>query len=146
MKSLVKSISYKLLIISMIMVVLSFCSTNSISQASKINNLKDGEFYYTGTQEAQLLVEESLFSKILKALAELANYILGIMTLGIRGVFVGWIQIMEIILTAILGVEMDFVKFFSDAISGMDTYSQQIVNVEKIIFNRVEILDANIFK
>ncbi len=41
---------------------------------------------------------------------------------------------------------MDFVNYFSQAINGLDQYAQDVVNVEKIIFNRVKILDANIFK
>ena len=143
MKSLIKRISYKILVISMITVVLSFFSASSVSEAKL--KLKDGEYYYTGTQEGTYVVERSIWEKLLNALGEIANYLLGIMTLGVRGVIVGWIEIMEIILTAILGVEIDIAGFFSDAIAGMDSYSQQIVNVEKIIFNRVPILNANIF-
>ncbi len=144
MKLRIKEMLYKILVVSMIAVVLSFFSASSVSEAKL--KLKDGEFYYSGTQEGTYVVEKSFWSKILDALAEIANYLLGIMTLGVRGVVVGWIEIMEIVLTAILGVEIDWGSFFSDALAGMDSYSQQIVNVETILFNRVPILDANLFK
>lgn len=144
MGSLIKRISYKILVVSMITVVLSFFSANSISEAKL--KLKEGEYYYTGTQEAELVVEGNFWDNLLNALGQIANYILGIMTLGTRGVVVGWIEIMEILLTAILAVPFDFATFISNSLAGMDEYSQQIVNVESIIFNKVPILQANIFK
>lgn len=143
MKQWIKRISYKLLVMSMITVVLSFFSISSVSEAKL--KLQDGEFYYTGTQEGTYKPPSNFWKNLLKMLGEIANYLLGIMTLGLRGVIVGWIEIMEILLTAIVGVKMDIGSFFSEAISGMDSYSQYIVNVEKIIFNRVPILHANIF-
>ncbi len=139
-----KKIFYKLFVVFMLIISFIFFSGSCVSHAKL--KLKDGEFYYTGTQEGEYVVEKGFWEKLLQALSELANYILGIMTLGIRGVIVGWIEIMEILLTAILGVEMDFVNYFSQAINGLDQYAQDVVNVEKIIFNRVKILDANIFK
>jgi len=116
---------------------------SSVSEAKL--KIKEGEFYYTGTQEGSYKPASSFWDKILNALSEIANYLLGIMTLGLRGVIVGWIEIMEILLTAILGVKTDIGTFFKDALAGMDSYTQNIVNVEKIIFNRVPILHANIF-
>lgn len=144
MKLLLKRMSYKILVIAMITVVLSFFSTSSVSEAKL--KLKEGEFYYSGTQEGTYVVKKGFWENLLNALGEIANYLLGIMILPVRGVIVGWVEIMEIILTAILGVETDLGAFFSDAIAGMDSYSQQIVNVESIIFNRVPILNANIFE
>ena len=144
MKSLIKRISYKFLVISMITVVLSFFSVSSVSEAKL--KLEDGSFYYSGTQEGTYVVEKSLWSNVLAALGQIANYLLGIMILPIKGVIVGWTEIFEIILTALLGFETDFKGFISDALAGMDSYTQDIVNVEKIIFNKVDILNANIFK
>ncbi len=143
MKLQIKKICYKILVVTMITVVLSFFSASSVSQAKL--RLKEGEFYYSGTQDGTYVVGKNLWDSILETLGEIANYLLGIKTLGIRMVIVGWIEIMEILLTAILGVEIDLASFFSEALEGMDTYSQQIVNVETIIFNRVPILNANIF-
>jgi len=144
MRLSIKKVLYKILIVAMIIVSLSFFFASSVSQA-KIK-LKEGEFYYSGTQSAEYIVKAGMWDRILKALSEIANYILGIKTLGNRGMIVGWIEIMEIILTLILSPDMDFITIIKDSISSMDGYTQDIVNVEKILFNRVELLDPNIFK
>ena len=146
MRLLVKKIFNKILIISMITVLMSFFCANSVSEAKL--TLEEGQFYYTGTQEARYSPKaiNGIWSTILNALAQVANFILGVITLAVRGVIIGWLEIGEIILTAILGVNPDFGKYFSEAVSGMDTYSQHIVNIEDIIFDRVPILAANFFK
>lgn len=139
-----KRISYKVLIISMITVILSFFTASSVSEAKL--KLKEGEFYYSGTQEAEYSPEAGFWDNILGALAEIANYLFGIMTLGVRGVVVGLIEIMEIILTLLLDPSQDMLKIIADCFTKMDGYTQDVVNVEKIIFNEVKLLDANIFK
>ena len=143
MKLLAK-MTYKLLVISMIAITLSFFVVTSYSQANRFQDLltNDG-FYYTGTQEGNLTYKEGMFEKIIRALSEIASYLLGIMTLAGRGVLIGWIEIAEMILTSILDTENGF---FDVVGSSLDNYSQNIVNVETIIFNKVEILNANIFE
>lgn len=150
MKQTITRISYKMLVVAMISIVFSFFLISSVSEAKL--KLKPGEFYYTGTQEAEYVVEASIWEKVLNALAEIADYILGIFTLGARGVVVGFISIMEILLTVILHVDLDFVDFIgesigaSDPTASLDTYTKYIVNIEKILFNEIQILDVNIFK
>lgn len=145
MRLSIQKMLYKILVVFMISIVLIFFSLSSVSHA-KLPALGDGQFYYTGTQEAQYVVKAGLWERLLNALAEIANYLLGIMTLGFRGVVVGWIEIMEIILTALVADGINMWEVFTSGLSGMDKYSQDIVNVEKIIFNEVTLLDANIFK
>lgn len=144
MKSFVKKISYKLLVASMITVLLSFFSVSPMAEA-KIT-LEDNEFYYSGVQEAEVTWGKSLWQRIASSLGEIANYLLGILLLGVRGVVIGYIEIMEIILTAILGVQLHPIDYIMNALPGKDTYAQDIVNIEKIIFDRVDVLDINIFK
>lgn len=144
MKQLIKGISYKVLVTSMITIALVFFCVSSVSEAKL--KLKEGEFYYSGTQEGTYKMEGSFWDQLLDTLATVANYLLGIITLGFRGVAVGWIELMEILLTALLGGESNIFAYFEEAISGMESYTQKIVNIEKILFNKVEILDANIFK
>ena len=144
MISTIKEVLYKILVMSMICIVLVFFSASSVCHA-KIT-LEEGQFYYTGTQEANYVVKGSFWEGILGSLAEIANYLLGIKMLGYRAVVVGWIEIMEIILTALVGEEFKLGEFFKESLAGIDNYSQQIVNVEKIIFNEIELLDANIFR
>lgn len=144
MKSLLKRISYKILVISMITVVLSFFSASSVSHAKL--TLEEGEYYYSGVQEAEVTWEATFLQKLTSSFKQVANYLFGLITLVFRGVVVGWIEIMEILLTTILGVDLHPFEYISRSLSQMDAYEQDIVNIEKIIFNRVDVLDINIFK
>lgn len=128
----------------MISIVLVFFSASSVCHAKL--ELNDDEFYYSGTQEGTYIVEAGLWEKVINALSEIASYLLGLFLLAPRVVIVGCIEIMEIILTALVGDGVDMAEVFASGLSGMDTYSQQVVNVEKIIFNEIPMLDANIFK
>ncbi len=143
MKSMIARISYKMLVTTMITILLSFFVVTSCSHANKFSDLvNDKGIYYSGTQDAKVTVQNGIFSKIIQLLSTIASYILGIIGLGIRGVFIGWIEIAEMLLVAILDVDGTLEKVNDDA---MDNYSQNIVNVESILFNRVPILNANIF-
>ena len=145
MKIAVKNVTYKIFVAFMIIISLLFFRTPAISQASRIK-VKEGEFYYSGTQDGQYVVEASLLQKIMNALSELIDYIVGLMTLGLRGVVIGWIEIFEIILTTLLETEKDFADVFSEAVGNFgNDYEQKVVTIEKIIFNEVKVLDANLF-
>lgn len=144
MKSFVTRISYKMLITTMITILLSFFVATSCAHANKFSDLvnEDG-IYYTGTQDAKVSVKGGIFDKIINALSQIANYLLGLMTLGTRAVFIGWIEVGEMILTWILDIDNSLDKVNTDS---MDVYAQKTVNVESILFNRVPILNANIFE
>lgn len=144
MKSFVTRISYKMLIMTMITILLSFFVATSCAHANKFSDLvnEDG-IYYTGTQDAKVSVKGGIFDKIINALSQIANYLLGLMTLGTRAVFIGWIEVGEMILTWILDIDNSLDKVNTDS---MDVYAQKTVNVESILFNRVPILNANIFE
>ena len=144
MKSFVTRISYKMLITTMITILLSFFVATSCAHANKISDLvnEDG-IYYTVTQDAKVSVKGGIFDKIINALSQIANYLLGLMTLGTRAVFIGWIEVGEMILTWILDIDNSLDKVNTDS---MDVYAQKTVNVESILFNRVPILNANIFE
>ena len=141
---LLTRMTYKLLVTSMIAITLSFFVVTPYSHANKFQDLiNDDGFYYTGTQDGNLTVPASMFEKIINALSEIAGYLLGIIGLALRGVGIGWIEIAEMILTSILDTENGFFDVLG---SSLDNYSQNVVNVETIIFNRVGILNANIFE
>lgn len=144
MKLQIRRISYKILVISMITVALSFFLATSVSQAKL--KIKPGEYFYSGTQEGEYVVEASIWEKVLEALSEIADYILGIMTLGFRGVVVGWIAIMEIILTLLLDPNKDIAQIAVDSVTSVNGYTDDVITIEKILFNEVKILDANLFK
>lgn len=128
----------------MITILLSFFVATSCVHANKFSDLvnEDG-IYYTGTQDAKVSISGGIFDKIINALSTIANYMLGLMTLGTRAVFIGWIEVAEMILTWILDMNRGAVDILMDSAG---VYSQNIVNVESILFNKVPILNANIFE
>ena len=136
-----KKIMYKFLSILMIIVLLFFFMISPASEAKL--KLKEGQLYYSGTQEAEYVVEKGPWEKIVSALKNIASFLYGLMALGIRGVFLGWVQIVEMLLSNVLSLGEGF-----EDINANETmqYSQDNVTTETIIFNRVPILDANIFK
>lgn len=137
----IKKQAYKVLCIFMIYVAMSFFMVQSVSHAKL--KLQEGQKYYSGTQEAEYVVEKGPFDDVLNFLGEIANYILGIISLGIRAIIIGWVEIFEIILTIILGLGDDIGTLANNV---MTSYTQNVVTIEKIFFNEVPILDANIFK
>ena len=146
MASFIKKILYKILVASMITVCLSFFSVSSVSQAKL--SLDESEFYYTGTQSSEVMFEASFFQKFVKKLKDILNFLIGAILLAMRSVVIGWIEIAEIVLTAILGEmgdENDFFTYMQNSLAGIDTYSQHIVNVERIIFNKIKLFDIDIF-
>lgn len=147
MRLLVKKIFNKILIISMITILMSFFCVNSVSEAKL--KLEEGQFYYTGTQEAQVIKikGEGFWGKILGFIGDLALFLIGALALAFRGVFIGWIEIFEIILTVLLQGSADFSSMFINNDSTV-AYKQEVVNIESIIFNteKIPILDVNIFK
>lgn len=138
MNSFVKKIFVTLMIIILYM----FFVVNVEAEAK----LTIDKFYYSGTQEGVAKIEKGFFERVIDSLSEIADYLLGIKTLAVRGVVVGWIEIMEIILTIIVQPEKDFVEVLLSGVSSMNSYTQAVVNVEKIIFNEIELFDVNIFK
>ena len=143
MKLFIKKILQKILVISMITVFLSFFSVSSVAEA-KIS-LEESEFYYTGTQNSEVMWEATLWQKIVKKLKEIANFLIGLMFMAIRSVFVGWIEIFEIILTLLLGEDLEFEDYMQASLAGIDTYSQRVVNIERIIFNEIGLFDIDMF-
>ena len=105
----IKNIAKKILVISMLTVYLSFFSASSVAEA-KIS-IDDGEFYYSGTQNSEVYWEATAWQKIVKKLSEIGNFLMGLMFMAIRSVFVGWIAIMEILLTAMLGQSLTKERF-----------------------------------
>lgn len=145
---IVRNILNKILTIVLMIAILMLFPLSSVSEA-KIK-LKDGQYYYSGTQEAEVVVDGSLWDKVLKALASIANYLLGIWTLGIRGIVVGAIEICEILLTLVVDPDTDIGdigdSITADVMGDTGGYSQTVVTVQRIIFNEISILNANIFQ
>ena len=141
-----KSISKKLLLVIVtISLVLTFIATPS---AEAKLTLGEGEFYYSGTTKGTYKASTSIFSWLLTNIGDIADWLIGIMTMGFRMVFVGWTALIEKILTWTLegttGVNTDGENVSSTDLSSVSDSSNNIT-VQAIVYNQVPAFDINFF-
>ena len=141
-----KSISKKLLLVIVtISLVLTFIATPS---AEAKLTLGEGEFYYSGTTKGTYKASTSIFSWLLANIGDIADWLIGIMTMGFRMVFVGWTALIEKILTWTLegttGVNTDGENVSSTDLSSVSDSSNNIT-VQAIVYNQVPAFDINFF-
>ena len=136
--------------IILIIVTLSLLLTFVVAPSSYAKlTLKDGEFYYAGTTKGTYTASEGIFSWLLNNLSQIADWLVGIMTLGPRMVFVGWTALIERMLTWTLetttGVNIngDGVNSATDLSSITDSSSN--ITVQAIVYNQVPAFDINFF-
>lgn len=129
----------KILVVLMLFVFLSVNFTYSFAK---------NEFYYSGTQKGTYQAKASFFSAITKMLADLADYLIGLATLGHRMFLVGWTSIAELILNdtleAAAGDSQPF-EISAATLDMTDANDQRKVTVENIVFNKIPLLDINFF-
>lgn len=139
---LVKQIGYKLIVT--LCIVMTFCCfiASAPVEASKVST---GDFYYAGTTKGTYTVNKGFLEKLIDALGEILDYLIGLLTMGVRIVFVGWTVLFERCLTWILegatGENVDIDNASSTAMSPPD----EVITLEAIFFNRVPLLDINVF-
>lgn len=141
-----KTILMKFLVIAIIITTFStFLCTIPVYSAGNM-----GDFYYKGTTSGSYSVGKSFISKLVDALAGIADFILGIMTMGIRIVFVGWAELFEWILVKTIDAICKTDLASGDWIFGFDIFQSitdvsNRVTIEKIVFNEIPIFDVNVF-
>lgn len=139
---LAKQLGYKLIIV--LCIITTFCSFIATAPvyASKVN--KD-EFYYSGVQKGSYTVEKSFTEKLIETLEAILDYLLGLCTMGVRMVFVGWTALFERCLTMILqgavGEPIDVEGTSATNLFSSDGW----VTLDAIFFNHVPLLDINFF-
>ncbi len=143
LKTTVKKVVIMIVLISLL---ITFIATPS-SYADL--DIEEGEFYYTGTTKATYAPTKNIFDWLLNALGDIADWLLGIMTLGFRMVFVGWTALLEKMLTWALesttGLNADgTVVESSTDLTGL-TNSSNNVTVEAIVYNKVPALSIDFF-
>ena len=142
MKALIQ-IGYKLIVISCIIATLFIFVVNTpVSFASKV---KEDAFYYSGTTKGSYTVSKSFWEKLIDALGAILDYLLGIMTMGLRIVFVGWTALLEQSLTWLLegatGTEINVDGVDPVGIVNSDDY----ITIEAIVFNKVTLFNIDVF-
>jgi len=135
-----------ILIIVTISLLISFCA---IPASYAKLDLEDNEFYYAGAQKGQYNVSQGIFEWLLSKIGDIADWLLGIITMGFRMVFVGWTALLEKMLTWAIestsGVNAsgDIVESNTDLTSITD--SSNNITMEAIVYNHVAALNANLF-
>ena len=142
MKTL-KQVGFKLIVVWCILATFfCFIANTQISFASKV---KTDSFYYSGTTKGSYVVEKSFWESLLNALGEILDYILGIMTMGLRIVFVGWTALLEQCLTWLIegatGTEVNVQDVEPVGLANPDDY----ITIESIVFNKVFLFNINVF-
>jgi len=133
----------KLLIICMLIIILfTFLISAPVQAASKVS---ETGFYYTGTTKGTYTVTKSFGEWLIGALAGILDFLLGIMTMGIRMVFVGWTALFEMILTNTLQTTTG-VPAVEPSSTQINVSSTKNITIESIVYNRVPILDINFFR
>ena len=84
-----------LIIILISMLITFFATPASYAQLE----LEEDEFYYAGTTEGAYVASFDFFSWLVNNIGDIADWLLGIMTMGVRMVFVGWTALLEKALT-----------------------------------------------
>ena len=134
------------LIIIMLSLLITFLATpNSYAKL----DLKEGDFYYTGTTKGTYAASTNIFAWLINNLGEIIDWLMGIITFGVRIVFVGWTALFEKILTWTLEMSTGIAADGSVVESSTDlssvTNSANNVTVEAIVYNRVPALSADVF-
>ena len=143
-----KTLFMKILIILMIITTLfTFLGTMPVYAAGAM-----GEFYYMGTTSSSYSVGKSFVSKLVNALSAIADYVLGLMTMGFRIVLVGWAELFEWALVRIVDSLCKTNMATSDEylIPAFEVFQSitdvdNRVTIEKIVFNKLPIFDVNFF-
>ncbi len=146
MKLLSNIIKKVIMLIIIFSILITFFST-PFSYAKL--DLKEGEFYYSGTTKGTYVPKEGIFEWLLKTIGAIADWLLGIMTLSYRMVFVGWTALIEKLLTwsleATSEVKVDgSIIDNSNDLSNINDSSNNLT-VEAIVYNRVPALNVDIF-
>ncbi len=141
-----KTVLLKILVIAIIITTFStFLGTMPVYSAGNM-----GDFYYKGTTTGSYTVGKSFISKLVDALAGIADYILGLFTMGFRIVVIGWIELFEWILVKTIDAICKTDLASGDWLFGFDIFQSIMdvdnrVTIEKIVLNKIPIFDVNVF-
>lgn len=112
--------------------------------------IQDGAFFYKGVPEGHFVKSQfNLWKWIVKLIADIVDYLLGIATIAFRLGILGFGILAETMLTDAfdsLVVKNKGSGTYRKNNVGFYTDSKRTINVENIFFNRVEVLNVNFFE
>ena len=142
-KSFLKRIVISIILMS---ILISYVCTPS---ANAKLNIGENEFYYAGTTDGTYVEKKGVVDWLVEKLKEVADYILGVVTMGARMVFVGWTALIEHVLTWFLetasGINLNGEDISATDLTAINDSSKN-VTVQAIVYNRVPALNVNFFK
>ena len=149
---LLKNNFFKRIIISLLTFIMmfNFFILPSVNAASVKTQMGEGQFYYSGTTTGSYIPSQNIFSWLLEKIGEIVDFLLGLMTMGGRMVFVGWTALFEELITWLLeassGIPMDIENDVNATSTDGFISSSNNVTIEAIVYNQVPILNANLFE
>ena len=149
---LLKNNFFKRIIVSLsiFMTLVIFVISPVANAASVKTQMGEGQFYYSGTTTGSYIPSQNIFSWLLEKIGEIVDFLLGLMTMGGRMVFVGWTALFEELITWLLeassGIPMDIEANTNATSTDGFISSSNNVTIEAIVYNQVQILNANLFE
>lgn len=118
-------------------------SSGSVSSVSTENKMSD--FYYNGIPDGKYSVTKSWFERVIDSLAGVFDFLVGVLTMWVRMVFVGWTAIIENLVTSTVKNITGGSSIESIPVTSTDIESGDNITIEKIVFNHISVFDTNFF-
>lgn len=103
------------------------------------------DFYYNGIPDGKYSVTKSWFERLIDSLAGIFDFLIGLITMAVRMVFVGWTAIIENLVTFTVKTATGGDKIESISVTSTDIESGDNITIEKIVFNQISVFDVNFF-
>ena len=136
-----------MIIITVFMVLMSSIAPTTSNAATSKTKIESG-FYYSGTAEGTYVVTDGFGDWLIELLKQILDFLLGLLTMGGRMVFVGWAALIEELVTWFLeassGIPME-INSDNAKTQNVAVDSGNNVTLEAIVYNQVPILDVNLF-
>lgn len=102
-------------------------------------------FYYNGIPDGKYSVTKGFWDRLIDILAEIFDFLIGLMTMLVRMVFVGWTAIFETLITSTVKTVSGDGDILSVPVTSTDVESNENISIEKIVFNQISVFDVNFF-
>lgn len=112
---------------------------------SLVNTQNMSNFYYNGIPDGKYSVTKGFFERLIESLSEIFDFLIGLMTMVIRMVFVGWTAIFETLITSTVKTVSGDGDIISVPVTSTDIESNENISIEKIVFNQISVFDVNFF-
>lgn len=104
------------------------------------------DFYYNGIPDGKYSVTKGILEIIIDNISGIFDWLIGLATMAVRMVFVGWTAIIEnlIVLTVSSitgGGDLETISVTSTDVGSSD----DAITIDKIVFNQMSIFDVNFF-